>query len=130
MRSKRPSTLAVVLELEAGGAREALSGRALLRDLELLVAERHAGDIALGDLGEVEPEPAPAGADIEHPLARRDGELGGEVALLGELRLFQARALREVGTGILPVAIQEEVVDGAVDVVVMRHVAPRPSPTG
>ena len=81
----------------------------------------------MGGLGEIEAEPAPARADVEHALSRLDGELGGEVALLGELRLLEVGALREVGAGILPVAIEEEVVDGAVDVVVVRHVAPRPS---
>ena len=59
----------------------------------------------------------------EHALARRDGELGGQVALLGELRLLEIGAVGEVAAGILPVAIEEEIVDGAVDVVVMRHVA-------
>ena len=34
-------------------------------------------------LGEIEPEPAPAGADVEHALAGLDRELGREVALLG-----------------------------------------------
>ena len=78
-------------------------------------------------LGEIEAEPAPARADIEHALAGLDGELGGEVALLGELGLLQVAPWREIGAGILPVAIEEEVVDGAVDVVVVRHVAPRAS---
>ena len=45
----------------------------------------------VGELGEIEAEPAPAGADVEHALAGLDGELGGEVALLGELRLFERR---------------------------------------
>jgi len=44
--------------------------RALARDLQLLVAEGHAGDIAVGDLGEVEAEPAPARADIQDSQAR------------------------------------------------------------
>jgi hypothetical protein len=46
------------------------------------------------------------------------------VALLGLLGVFE-RAVRrlEIGAGILPVAVEEELVDPAVDVVVMRHVA-------
>ena len=88
-----PSHLAIVLELEVHSAAEALLGGALVRDLELLGAERHAGDVAVGELGEVEPEPAPARADIEHALAGLDGELGGKVALLGELRLLEDRRL-------------------------------------
>ena len=43
----------------------------------------------------------------------------------GELGLLEVGALREVGAVVLPVGIQEEVVDGAVDVVVMGDVALR-----
>jgi hypothetical protein len=81
----------------------------------------------MGRLGEIEAEPAPARADVEHALSRLDGELGGKVALLGELRLLEIGALGEVAARILPVGIEEEVVDGPVDVVVVRNVAPRPS---
>src|SRR5205823_1917256 len=70
---------------------------------------------------------APARADVEHALSRLDGELGGKVALLGELRLLEVGAFGEVAAGILPVGIEEQVVDGAVDVVVVRNVASRPS---
>ena len=72
MRSKRPVDLAVVLELEVHRRGQALPGRALVGDLELLAAERDAGDVAVGGLGEVQAEPAPARADVEHALPRRD----------------------------------------------------------
>ena len=118
--------LAIVLELEVHRAGEAFLGGALLRDLELLGAERDAGHVAVGRLGEIEPEPAPARADVEHALAGLDGELGRDVALLGELRRIEVVVLGlEVAAGILPVAIEEQVVDGAIDVVVVGHVAPR-----
>ena len=39
---------------------------------------------------EIEREPAPAAADVEHAHARLEVELGGDVRLLVELRLLQA----------------------------------------
>ena len=46
--------------------------------------------------------------------------------LLGDLRLLQRLvAAREVGAGVLPVAIEEQAVEPPVQVVVVRHVAPR-----
>jgi hypothetical protein len=49
-----------------------------------------------------------------------------DVALLGELRGLQRLvAAREIGAGILPVAIQEQAVEPAVEVVMVGHVALR-----
>ena len=48
------------------------------------------------------------------------------MALLGDLRLLQRLvAAREIGAGVLPVAIEEQAVEPAVQVVVVRHVALR-----
>ena len=72
---------------------------------------------------EVEAEPAPAGADVEHLHAGLDVELRGEVALLGELRIFQRAVVGlEIGAGILPVAVEEEIVERAREIVVVGDV--------
>ena len=70
---------------------------------------------------------APAAADVQHRQVRPvEAELRGDVPLLGDLRLFQRLvAVREVGAGVLPVAIEEQAVEPAVQVVVVRDVAPR-----
>src|SRR5471030_2275036 len=50
------------------------------------------------------------------------------MALLVELGLLERLvAILEVGAGILPVAIEEEIVELSVEIVVMRHVALRPA---
>ena len=86
--------LAVVLELEAHGAARALSApRARCEILSCSLLSVTPVTSQPADLGQIEAEPAPARADVEHALARLDGELGGEVALLGELRLLQVGAL-------------------------------------
>ena len=48
------------------------------------------------------------------------------MALLGELRLVERLIGRlEIGAGILPVGVEEERVEPAVEIVVVRDVAPR-----
>ena len=59
-------------------------------------------------------------------LALGKGELGGQMPLLGALGgLERCFSVWEVGAGILPVGIEKEIVDRAVDVVVVRDVAAR-----
>jgi hypothetical protein len=61
--------VAVVLELEADAAREAPLSGAEARARHLLLGEADAGDaLDPRDVGEVEREPAPARADVEHPV--------------------------------------------------------------
>ncbi len=75
-------------------------------------------------LGEVEPKPTPAGTDVENSLARLEVELGGEVALLRQLRFIEAfDAVLEVGAGVLHVLVEEERIEAAVEVVVRMDVA-------
>ena len=93
----------------------------------LLLRQRDAGDVGAGDLGEIEPEPAPAAADVEHASDRaRSQQLGGEMPLLGELRVVERLSgVLEIGAAILPVGVEEERVEPAVEIVVMRDVAAR-----
>ncbi len=59
-------------------------------------------------------------------LAGLEGELGGDVALLGELGLGEAgHAFLEVGAGILQVVVEEEGIEAAVEVVVVLDVVLR-----
>ena len=81
---------------------------------------------ASGHLGEIEAEPAPAGTDIEHAVARPDQELGRQMALLGELGVVERRIRRvEIGAAILPVGIEEQRVEPAVEIVMVGDVARR-----
>ena len=76
--------------------------------------------------GEIETESAPAGADIEHALARFDQELRREMPLLGELRVVEALiGALEIGAAILPVGIQKQRVEPGVEVVMMRDILAR-----
>ena len=79
----------------------------------------------MGGLGEVERKSAPTRADIEDLHAVAQVELGGEVALLGGLGLFQRHALLlEIGTGILAVAVEEELIEAAVEIIMVLDIAP------
>ena len=118
--------VAIILEPEDRILRPAALDRALLRARVLLLRERDAGDVRAGDLGKIERKAAPAAADVEHRCARLDTKLGGEVALLGELGVVE-RLVRsfEIGAAILLVGVEEERIEPAVEVVVMRDIAPR-----
>ena len=60
-------------------------------------------------------------------MALVDQQLGGEMALLGELRLLEPLPLAlEIGAGILQVGIEEQLIEPVVEIVVMGDVAPRP----
>src|SRR3546814_19106330 len=97
--------------------------RARLRQRELFLGQ---GDAVDGDVGEFcqrDRHAAPAAADVEHPLARRERELGRDMRLLRRLRLLQRHVLaRPVGAAILQVAVEEEAGEGVADVVVMLAV--------
>ncbi len=100
--------------------------RPLLRASVLLLRERDAGDVRTGDLGEVEGESAPAASDIEDAGLRLNKELCRQVALFGELGVVErlSRSL-EISAAILLVGVKEECVEPAVEVVMVRHIAPR-----
>ena len=72
--------------------------------------ERDAGDAGAEFPRQRQRHAAPAAADVEHRQIRPvELQLGGDMALLGDLRLFQRLvAAREIGAGILPVAVQEQ----------------------
>ena len=56
-------------------------------------------------------------------MAVVDQQLGGDMALLGELRLFERRSgMFEIGAGILAVGIEEQIVKPDVEIVMMGDV--------
>ena len=93
-------------------------------DTVLFGRQRHALHVDIEGLGEVKAEPAPAGADVEHGLAGLQPELGGDMALLGGLRLVERHVrLLEIGAGILHVLVEEEPVEVTRQIIVTLHVA-------
>ena len=75
---------------------------------------------------EIEREAAPAAADVEHLHAGLEIQLGGDVRLLVELGLFQAvRRIAIIRHRILPVLVEEQLVEAAGEVVGVLGIAPR-----
>ena len=118
--------VAIILELELDPVGDAQFGGALVGEFDLVGGERDAEHVDVVMAVEVEREPAPAAADVEHLHARLEIELGGDVRLLVELRLLEAvRGVAEIGAGILAVLVEEQLVEPAGEVVGMLGIAPR-----
>ncbi|MGY4288338.1 hypothetical protein ACVWXO_007558 [Bradyrhizobium sp. LM2.7] len=116
--------VAIILEQEFGRSGQPLFGGSRIGDLQLLGRQRDASDVAARNLGEIEAEAAPARADIEHTVAGSDEELCGDVALLGELCVVKRGHRRlEIGAAILLVGVEEERIEPAVEVVVVRNIS-------
>ena len=100
MRSKRPRTSRSSCKPDIDAV-----GEARLRDappgrLELGLRQRDAGDTGAGDARQIERQTAEAAADVEHVLPGLDDQLGGDVALLGQLRAFERLpGVIEIGAG-------------------------------
>ncbi len=117
---------AIVLQVEMDAVLQTLRMGAVGGDAVLFGRQRDALHVDVEGLRQIEAEPAPAGADVEHRLAGLQPELGGDVALLGGLRLVERHVgLLEIGAGILHVLVEEEPVEVARQVVVALHVAAR-----
>lgn len=120
---KAPLLVAVVAQVKMDAVGESGFARALPRHPVLFLGQGDAGDIDVGDGGEIEPETAPAGADIEHCLARLEQQLGGDVALLVFLGLLQGVVFSgEIGAGILAVGVEKQIVQRAGKIVMMGDV--------
>ena len=79
-------------------------------------------------LGQMQRETTPAAADVENAVVRLDQELGREVPLLGELRVFQRLiCMLEIGAGILPVRVEEQLIEPTIEIVMMRNISLRTS---
>jgi hypothetical protein len=106
---ERTLYLAVVLQEEADTVAEAVLGRPAVGNRMLLFRERHPDYVDTGAFGQIETEASPAGADVEHTLARLKRKLGGKVPLLRKLGVVEiGDAIFEIGAGILQIVVEEE----------------------
>ena len=93
--------VAIILQQHAAPVLQPRRADALRRQPELVFRERDAGRIDAVLLGGPHDERAPAAADVEEALARREPQLGADVVELGELRLLERVFLAaEIGAGI------------------------------
>ena len=117
---------AIVEQLEAHAVGQAAFECAAARDSELFLRQGDTGHVDAELAAQEQGHATPTGADVEQRLAGLQQKLGGDMALLLLLRLLERLlAGPEVGAGILPVAIEEEIVELVVEVVVVRDVALR-----
>src|SRR6185437_5133157 len=115
--------LTIIEELEPHTIGEAAFQRAAAGDGELLLRQRHTGNIDAELLAQEKRHAAPTRSDIKDILAGLQQQLGSDMALLVELGLLERLlAGLEIGAGILPVAIEEEVVELVLEVVVMGDI--------
>ena len=128
---ERALDVAIVLQVEAGPVGQALFRGALVGDGVLFLRQRDAGHIGAGDLGEIQAQSAPAAADVEHPqvslvAVAAEQQLGGEMPLLGELSIVERLlGTLEIAAAVLPVGVEEQRIEPAVEIVMMRHVVSR-----
>src|SRR3546814_20853677 len=77
----------------------------------------------VGDAVEIKRHAAPAAAYVQHALTRLQVELGGDVGLLVGLRLIEAVGrIGEISAAILPVGVEEEIVEPVRQIVMMGNV--------
>ena len=118
--------LAVVAQVKPHPVAEARRRGAPRRHLVLLLGQGEPGDVGAAFAGEIERQPAPARADIEHPQSRAQQQLCRDVALLVLLRGVEIVLGRpEIRTGILPVVVEEQLIELVRQIVVVGDVAAR-----
>ena len=118
--------IAIVAEEKSRRSRQVLLRRAGVRGLPLFGRERDAGNVGACHLGEIEAKAAPARAYVEHAVVVSDQQLGGEVALLGELGIVERGVRRvEIGAAILPVGVEKEGIEPPVQIIVMSDIVSR-----
>jgi hypothetical protein len=116
--------IAVVDQFEPDLVRDAGLRGALLGEPDLIGSERNAEHLAAEMAVEVEREAAPAAADVEHPHAGFQPQLGRDQRLLVDLgALKRVRRVLVIGHGVLPVLVEEQLVELADQVVVVEDVA-------
>src|SRR5580704_120267 len=78
--------LAIVAQVKADAVSKTGRGGAALCDLELLRGQGEPGDVNAAFARQVQREPAPTRADVEHFHARAQQQLGRDMPTLVELR--------------------------------------------
>ena len=118
--------VAIILQLELHPVGDAQLGGALVGEFDLVRRQRDAEHVDVVMAVQIQSEPAPAAADVEHLHAGLEVQLGGDMRLLVELGLLEAvRGVAEIGAGILAVLVEEELVEPAGEIVGMLGVAAR-----
>ena len=118
--------LAIVAQMKVHAVGEAGRSGAALRHFELFLRQGQSGHLGAAFAGEIECEPAPARADVEHLLPRAQQQLGRDMPLLVGLRCLEVVLRRlEIGAGILAVAVEEQFVELVGQIVMVLDVAPR-----
>ena len=121
-----PGHVAVIAQLEFHFVRQPLGLGALGGPGMLFGREGDAQNLRSVIAREAERQPAPPAADLEHAHSGLQQQFPGDMRLLGSLRFLQAHlGLPEIGAGILPVFVEEEIVERRRQVIMMRHVLPR-----
>ena len=116
----------IVLQSEIDRPSEALLLLASSRDAELFLGQCDAGHFGTAMFGKVERQTAPATSNIQHPMSRLHQKLCCQMPLLGEVRLAKALSrVFKIRSGVLAIRIEKEVVQSAVQIVVMRDVTLR-----
>ena len=89
----------------------------------LILGQGDPGDMRAIITGQRQRHSTPSTADIENAHPRFNSQLGGDMVLLGLLRLFQCHfGFTKIGAGILSVVIQEKGVEIVTQIVMVRHV--------
>ena len=123
---ERPLDVAIVDQLELDPVRHPRRLGPLPSDRQLLLRQGDPEHVDVRDAVQIQSQAAPAAAEIEHPLARLQQQLRGDMRLLVELGLLDAvRRIGEVGAAVLHVRVEEEPVEVVADVVMMDDVALR-----
>jgi hypothetical protein len=115
----------VVLQSELDLLRHSFFARARPRERKLLLRKRDAGNARPAELGKIERKPAPAAADVEHAPVLRHEKLRRKMPFLGELGVVERLFLGfEIGAAVLPIGVEEQRIELAIKIVMMRDVAP------
>ena len=126
---ERARDVAIIHQLEPDTVRNARLRRALSGKLELLDGQCDAEHIHVRDAVQVQRQPAPAAADVEHLHAGLETQLGRNMRLLVELGLLdRVGGVGEVAAAVLQVFVEEEPVEVIADVVVVRDIPQRRGP--
>ena len=121
--------VAIVDQLEAHPVGHTRRRGAFAGERELFFGQGDAQHLDPFELREGDRHAAPAAADIEHALLRRERQLGRDMRLFRRLSLLQRHVgARPIGAAILHVAVEKEAVEVVADVVMMRDIRARRAP--
>ena len=121
--------IAIVHQLEADAVGNPCGLRSFATEGNLVGRESDAEDVYVIVAMQVEREPTPAAPDVQHSLPWLQMQLGGEMRLLVDLRLLERHVrISVVGAGILPILVEEELVQLSRKIIGVLGVAARAGP--